>query len=381
MKSNTLKRVVQETISLDGLIDRIISSNPQISDDELIRCVNMVLTYPSTDIAYIEERRRKIHTYQDQLSRLKNIPHIEQRTKEWYEMRNTMITASDFAAALGDGKFTSQKEFFKKKCGFEEHVFNPMIPPLKWGVMFEPIATSIYEQRYATKIQEFGILRHPTIPHFGASPDGINHLGIMLEIKCPFKRKITGDIPLQYYYQIQGQLDVCDLDECDYLECDFEEVYDRERFFAELDDVDTFEKGIILERMETDVDGNKMPKYVYSDVHHKNNRCDLQRWFDDAMIDAGNSEEIKPHFWMLNVFNVVRVYRDKEFIEDKFGDLEEIWDRLNAYKKDQNLYVQEIMTSSRGKNASASSVTRERAPKKTDNPFDTYLFDDAFLAT
>jgi hypothetical protein len=37
---------------------------------------------------------------------------------------------------------------------------------------------------------------------FGASPDGINELGIMVEIKCPFKRKLKKipSIIEQYYY-------------------------------------------------------------------------------------------------------------------------------------------------------------------------------------
>ena len=64
----------------------------------------------------------------------------------------------------------------------------------------------------SVEVFEFGILRHPTIECLGASPDGISDIGIMLEIKCPWKRKKTETIPEQYYYQIQGQLDVCSLD-------------------------------------------------------------------------------------------------------------------------------------------------------------------------
>jgi len=289
-----------------------------------------------------------------------------------------MITASDFAQAVGDGKFASQKQFFKKKCGFEDHTFDPMIPPLKWGVMFEPVATSIYERRYSTNIHEFGILRHPDISHFGASPDGITNMGIMLEIKCPYKRKITGEIPLQYYYQIQGQLDVCNLDECDYLECEFEEVYDSEEFFSLLNDPQTFEKGIILEFSEADVDGNMVPKYIYSDIYDHNHRFDLKQWYDDH---TSNDEEgsIKPHFWMMKKFNVVRVYKDMEFIQEKFDILKDIWEKVEAYKNDKNLYIQDIVTTSRARNAAAVNAPKPIA-KKTENVFEKYLFDDSFLS-
>ena len=38
----------------------------------------------------------------------------------------------------------------------------------------------------------------------------------MLEIKCPTKRPITGFIPEYYHYQVQGQLEVCNLNYCDF---------------------------------------------------------------------------------------------------------------------------------------------------------------------
>jgi len=377
-ESKTLR--MQETISLDGFIDRCLSRNPSASDDEIIRYANVAFSYPCLSVEYLMQRRTKIQAYQNQLNTLKKLPHIEQRTKEWYDMRNTMITASDFAQAVGDGKFASQKQFFKKKCGFEDHTFDPMIPPLKWGVMFEPVATSIYERRYSTNIHEFGILRHPDISHFGASPDGITDMGIMLEIKCPYKRKITGEIPLQYFYQIQGQLDVCSLDECDYLECEFEEVYDSEDFFSLLNDPQTFEKGIILEFSEADTEGNMVPKYIYSDIYDHNHTFDLKRWFDDH---TSNDEEgrIKPHFWMMKKFNVVRVYKDNEFIKEKFDILKDIWEKVESYKNDKNLYIQDIMTSTRARNATTTAVNAPKpVAKKSDNVFEKYLFDDSFLS-
>jgi len=200
----------------------------------------------------------------------------------------------------------------------------------------------------------------------------------MLEIKCPYKRKITGEIPLQYYYQIQGQLDVCNLDECDYLECEFEEVYDSEEFFSLLNDPQTFEKGIILEFSEADVDGNMVPKYIYSDIYDHNHRFDLKQWYDDH---TSNDEEgsIKPHFWMMKKFNVVRVYKDMEFIQEKFDILKDIWEKVEAYKNDKNLYIQDIVTTSRARNAAAVNAPKPIA-KKTENVFEKYLFDDSFLS-
>ena len=127
------------------------------------------------------------------LRRLSTSPGIEQRTPEWYAAREGLITASDFAQALGHGKFATQKDFFVKKV--EPGPFQSS-PALKWGVMFEPVASDIYRARNGgIKMYEFGLLRHPRLSHVGASPDGITDAGIMVEIKCPYQRKINREVP------------------------------------------------------------------------------------------------------------------------------------------------------------------------------------------
>ena len=47
----------------------------------------------------------------------------------------------------------------------------------------------------------------------GASPDGITDDGVMVEIKCPPKRKFTKTVPPHYKMQVLGQLEVCNLDD------------------------------------------------------------------------------------------------------------------------------------------------------------------------
>ena len=71
----------------------------------------------------------------------------------------------------------------------------------------------------------------------------------MLEIKCPFKRKINGSIPDQYWMQIQGQLEVCNLEECDYLECELSEYENETEFIEDVENENVLtkdykEKGI-----------------------------------------------------------------------------------------------------------------------------------------
>ena len=152
-----------------------------------------------------------------QVSHLLTIKKIEQRTPEWYETRETMITASDWATAIDQGHFSTKNDFILKKCGkgdiFKGNIYT------EWGIKYEPIATKLYEVRNKIKVYEFGVLRHLNYSFLGASPDGITVQGIMLEIKCPYSRKITGIVPKDYWIQVQGQLEVCDLSYCDFLEC------------------------------------------------------------------------------------------------------------------------------------------------------------------
>jgi putative phage-type endonuclease len=274
-----------------------------------------------------------LKVYISQLDALKMLPQIEQRTAEWYAMRKTLITASDFAQALGDAKFGTQRQLYIKKSGYEEDKFNGNSPPLKWGVMFEPVACDIYSSRYNVIVHEFGLLQHPTLDFFGASPDGITDQGVMLEIKCSFKRKITGEIPLQYYYQIQGQLEVCGLDECDYMECEFELYYGEDAFWK---DGGNYEKGIIVEYADNLIAAQESRvNYAYSSICI-NGRPDyesLTTWITNQTSDI---EDLKGklivswQFWKLAVLNTVRVYRNQDFINDKIAQLAIVWDKIKT---------------------------------------------------
>ena len=369
----TLPRVrpYQENLSLDSLIDKSLINIPESLFDNLqyvqyiCHVVNSCITLPVVTPQTLKTRLRTINGYKEKLAKLLTRPKIEQRSPEWFALRSNLITASDFAQALGAGKFGNQKQFFKKKCGYEEESFSHYIPPLKWGCMFEQLATNIYEVRQNTKVHEFGILPHPTISYFGASPDGISEQGIMLEIKCPFMRKITGEIPQQYYYQIQGQLEVCDLDECDYLEVGFKEYSGDTEFDADLEH--PHEQGIILEYTLKSED-NLIPHYEYSPIlcysqPDKDERMryihfadkegrrmrqrELKEWVADTvnrlenMPDVHNGDIIY-RYWKLDVYNVVRVYRDKEFTHAELQDLSHVWDKILKYKQDKDMYLTEV---------------------------------------
>ena len=171
----------------------------------------------------------KLQKNRTQVEKLKNIKLPEQRSPEWYKMRENMITASDFGAILGNSKYDSRNSVLKKKCGlgppFQGNKFT------KWGVKYEEVATDIYRYLNKTDVLEFGCIPHPNYSYLGASPDGITPDGVMLEIKVPYSREFEKDnIPPHYYDQMQGQLEVCDLDECDFLQVKLEEYSDVKEY-------------------------------------------------------------------------------------------------------------------------------------------------------
>jgi putative phage-type endonuclease len=255
---------------------------------------------------------------------LLKIPKIEQKSKEWYEARHSCITASDLAQALGEGKFGTAKDLLIKKVNPPEsgQISNPFF---QWGNMFEQVACDIYSAMNKVKVFEFGLLKHPTVDYFAASPDGISENAIMLEIKCPLRRKFNfGDnVPTQYYYQIQGQLDVCDLDECDYFECAFN-LYQ---------DVDDF-----IECKETKgVFAKVNNKYIYGPLVLKSDIQDLSD-INEFILNNTNIQ-----YWSLINYNLKRVQRDKKFINEKLKELKEVWDKILFYRENLDVFRSEIV--------------------------------------
>jgi putative phage-type endonuclease len=284
---------------------------------------------------YIVKRINEIKEFRKVLEYLLTIPVIEQRSPEWHEVRGNLITASDMGQALGVGKFGTVKGLYKKKSGYEEDKFNWAIPALIWGVKYEPIATKLYEKRQFTHIHDFGLILHPAFSFFGASPDGITDNGIMLEIKCPHRRVIDGHIGDQYYYQMQGQLEVANLEECDFLEAGFHEYIDEYDFMLDWNDEKTFtidnnEKGIIIE-----FTNHPEHEYLYSVV---GDDCETQNNWLKNNEEVMEMYEHKVTYYKLKTYNLQKVYRNKSFFKSKIKDLEVVWNNILKYRDDKSAY-------------------------------------------
>ena len=283
----------------------------------------------------IKNRISEINNYRRVLKELVKQPIIKQRTKEWFDARENRLTASDLHDAIQDKKISDV--IAKKKAKITKDNFNyNSVKALKWGTMFEPMASRIYsEVNGNVNIYEFGLICDKQNEHFGASPDGINELGIMIEIKCPYSRKIVDDyIPDKYLMQIQGQLAVCNLNECDYVECMFV-VLEESEYMEEFANKDVnIKHGIIAEYISCK--GNSEYTYLYSDSSETADKIilDIRNKIDtfNENPDNNNYKFEKLTYWKLEKINTQRVLFNKSewgAISDK---IHTFWEKVERFK-------------------------------------------------
>lgn len=268
----------------------------------------------------------------EQVKTLKKIFQPEQKTKEWYEMRNNMLTASDWGTVLGENHYSNSNEVLKKKCGDNAFFTNAA---MQWGNKYESVAVLIYEHRNDVKVLEFGCLQHPFIPFLGASPDGITEDGVMLEIKCPTSRKITGIPPRYYWCQVQGQLEVCELDRCDFLECSIKEYTSEEDYLN-----DNFngnfllnkygnEKGVVVEIFKK---SDKTFFFDYSPVCFINKELELWKDVINFKYNKDNFIVSSYSYWYLEEVSCVPIYRNQEWFNEAKVQLEIFWNKVLKYR-------------------------------------------------
>lgn len=154
----------------------------------------------------------------------REIPYA-QRSPEWLALRNQLITASDVSSILECGYGSAYEVFQRKKTAVGQVVAQIEQPveqqtrETEWGITYEPYAKSLFCQKTNLAVRDVSLIKHKEIPWLAASPDGVifegNQLVGLLEIKCPFKRRIIpGHIPKYYWIQVQIQMEVCDTDIC-----------------------------------------------------------------------------------------------------------------------------------------------------------------------
>jgi putative phage-type endonuclease len=326
-------------------------------------CAERSITENNTGIKI--ENRDKYNMMELKIQHLRGMPQHTQRTPEWYQFRWNLITASSAWKAFESQSMINQLIYekcqpLKNECQDPDEI--KMVntnSALHWGNKYEPLSVLIYENKYNTKVEDFGCIQHPVYTFIGASPDGIitddqsDRYGRMLEIKNVVSREINGIPKKEYWIQMQFQMEVCDLDECDFLETKFTEYIDYKSYVDDSNKWYEDDEGIEVLNMCLSKDAKMKgcmiyfntkegtPFYIYKplDIIHPH---DIEEWLGYNVEyyqyqPEFNYTYIKTIYWKLETLSCVLVLRNREWFKNNVSQLEKVWkiieeERITGYQ-------------------------------------------------
>jgi putative phage-type endonuclease len=146
-----------------------------------------------------------------------NFIDCEQGSQMWAELRCGLVTASrcsDVLATIKKGESASRRNYRAELIveiltglPVEQYVSREM----EWGSEQEPFARAAYELQQETMVETCGFVLHPSIPRFGASPDGLVGTDGMIQVKCPntathLTWMLAGAVPVEYAPQMLAEM-------------------------------------------------------------------------------------------------------------------------------------------------------------------------------
>ena len=235
----------------------------------------------------------------------------DQRTDAWHTTRGKMITASEVSKVWQTP--ASRMEVLLKKLETAAAPSGNPIPALIWGTRFEAVAKHLYEKETRCAIYDVGCCVHPVHSFLGASPDGLivpldddpKRYGRLVEFKCPMSRPLKDKIPIEYFHQMQMQMECTGIDECEYVEFRFKQVFYHE--WTEWKE----QKGIFL------VGVNGKVKY-----DHETNWSMEKVNEDDQFV-----------YWILTNVKKDFVAKDLEWLPSHLSELKAFWDEVVQHRE------------------------------------------------
>lgn len=164
----------------------------------------------------------------------------------WRSSRMNRLTASNFGKVIKRKKTTLCHNIVKVLV----YCKDIQTPAILFGRLNERNAIKKYEEKYSVNVQKCGLFVSESEPYLAASPDGLVGDEGIVEVKCIHKigestlllaaakrgnicLEVKKDGKLQlnrkhnYYFQVQGQLNIADRNYCDFI------VFSNTDFFVE----------------------------------------------------------------------------------------------------------------------------------------------------
>ena len=332
------------------------------------------ITNEMIDTFLLEKITKEYHNrIVSRIQEIAAIPIVEQKSPEWFRLREGMISASDAGYFLKKCGVARAVDALRIKLGLKNYV-NSNAPPLMHGNTYEDITRAIYESRNQVEVTEYGIIPSRT-GCIGASPDGVitkclspswecqSRLGRLLEIKNPYSREIDHTIKPEYMVQILQQQYTTILPVCDFVETTIVDKYCRpnsgnykpyESLDEMLDDkLDTTqltiqwqsriknrnipvenlnkfgnEKGVVVWYQKVIMDSDVRNKYILYPLGIQYSKMEIEKWIIDTnstMFKQGFIfREVK--YWRLDVYAEKTVVYDQKLFEGQYiPQLSDVW--------------------------------------------------------
>lgn len=162
-----------------------------------------------------------------------NYVDVEQQSKEWFQMRDGMLTGSVVADAVGkmkrqpkEGPTAYYEAREKLMVDIALSRITGIMPEhfvsraMEQGIEREPMAVAAYEMARDVMTDSIGFVFHPEIKWYGCSPDFLLGSDIVGEVKCPTaathlrylleaddaKKNGLDYVPEEYLPQIKSEL-------------------------------------------------------------------------------------------------------------------------------------------------------------------------------
>lgn len=154
-----------------------------------------------------------------------------QRSEDWFAARCGRVTASRVADLMAKTKtgYSASRQNYMAQLICERLTGKPAesfsSAAMQRGTDKEPEARAIYMLESGEIVEECGLVIHPDMPDFGASPDGLIGVDGLLEIKCPntwthLETLKTGKPKGEYLTQMQAQMACTGRQWCDFVSFD-----------------------------------------------------------------------------------------------------------------------------------------------------------------